>query len=125
MNEAVDYNHVPAHQEAIHDRLVNWAKWCRSSGGRTVHPMFRGYRDNYWEAQPLPDYVSTIDATEVQKTMAHLPEKHRLAVQWCYVIKSSPPRMARELGTSKYGLLELINEGRTMISNRLRVTEAA
>jgi DNA-directed RNA polymerase specialized sigma24 family protein len=125
MIEAVDYNHVPAHQRGIDERLTNWAKWCRASGGRTVHPMFRGYRDNYWQAEPMPDYVSTIDATEVQKTMAHVPERQRIAVQWCYVIKSNPARMARELGVSRAGLLELINEGRTMISNRLKVKEIA
>ena len=117
----VDFSHVPSNQTEIHDRLENWAKWCRGSGSRNVHPMFRQYRDNYWEAQPAPTYLNTIDATEIQKTMAHIPERNRMAVQWCYIAKSNPTRMCMALGVSKQGLLELVTDGRTMVKNRLTV----
>ena len=29
VQETVDYNHIPAHHEAIHARLVNWERWVR------------------------------------------------------------------------------------------------
>lgn len=116
----VDFSHVPSNQTEIHDRLENWAKWCRGSGSRNVHPMFRHYRDNYWEDKPAPTYLNTLDAAEIQKTMAHIPERNRIAVQWCYVQRSNPPRVCLALGVSKAALLGLITEGRTMVENRLR-----
>ena len=36
VTETVDYNHVAAHHEAIHERPVNWERWVRvpaRSGG--------------------------------------------------------------------------------------------
>lgn len=121
MTGIIDYNHVPERQSAIHDRLVNWARWCSGGGGgASVLPMFRGYRDNYFElpgAAQSP--INAPEAVEVQKTMAHLPEKHRTAVQWCYVYRNNPVRMCQRLGVSRQGLLDLVDEGRDMVKNRL------
>lgn len=123
---AVDFSHVPSHQDAIHDRLINWARWCQSGAGRgKVLPMFQGYRDNYWEipaAKASP--INVPDAVMVQKTMAHVPEKHRLSVQWCYVYRNSPMRVCQALGVSRDGLMRLINDGRDMVKNRLCVAGA-
>lgn len=117
----VDFNHVPTNQIAIHDRLVNWAKWARGSRGSNVHPMFRQYRNDYWEPAPPQSSADVLDAVKIQKVMKDIPEKQRIAVQWCYIARSNPTKAAKDLATSKSGLMELINDGRTMISNRVDV----
>lgn len=119
----VDFNHVPAEQLEIHDRLANWAKWARGGNSGNVHPMFRQYRNDYWEPTPPMAQADTLDAVEVQKVMKDIPEKQRIAVQWCYILRTGPTKFCRELGVSKDGLMALINQGRTMIVNRLKVKE--
>lgn len=121
----VDFAYVPANQYDIHDRLLNWAKWAKGSGARSVHPMFRQYRNDYWEPTPAASYADTIDALAVQKTMKDVPEKHRLAVQWFYIARSNPQRMCRELGVTKAALADLVIDGRNMVKNRLKVVEVA
>lgn len=121
----VDFNRVPADQLEIHDRLINWAKWARGSRGSNVHPMFRQYRNDYWEPAAPQSYSDTLDAVKVQKVMKDVPEKHRIAVQWCYIARSNPTKACKDLGVSKAGLMELIDDGRAMIRNRLKVKEAA
>ena len=119
----VDFNHVPANQLEIHDRLCNWAKWARGSNSANVHPMFRQYRNNYWEPIPAMAQADALDAVAVQKVMKDIPEKHRIAVQWCYILRSSPTKFCRDLGVNKEGLMLLIVQGRTMVINRLSVKE--
>ena len=119
----VDFAYVPANQYDIHDRLLNWAKWARGAGARNVHPMFRQYRNDYWEPAPAASYADTVDALAVQKTMKDVPEKHRLAVQWYYIARSNPQRMCRELGVTKAALADLVIDGRNMVKNRLKVVE--
>lgn len=120
---SVDFAYVPHSQLDIHDRLINWAKWARGSSFRNVHPMFRQYRNDYWEAAPTPSPADTIDALAIQKTMKDIPEKHRMAVQWFYIVRSNPQRMCRELGVTKAALAELVIDGRAMVRNRLRANE--
>lgn len=119
----VDFAYVPANQYDIHDRLLNWAKWAKGSGARNVHPMFRQYRNDYWEPAPAASYADTVDALAVQKTMKDVPERHRLAVQWYYIARSNPQRMCRELGVTKAALADLVINGRNMVKNRLKVVE--
>lgn len=120
----VDFNHVPANQADINDRLINWARWCHSGSGRGgVLPMFRGYRPYIYPERDVSIPIDSKDAVEVQKTMAHLPERHRLAVQWCYVVRNNPMRMCNHLVVSRSGLMALITDGRTMVKNRLTRVE--
>lgn len=123
MIEPVDFHHVPERQREIDAKLVNWARWCRTGGGGSqVLPMFRGYRDNYFELPGAAmEPINVPQAVEVQKVMARVPEKNRIAVQWCYIIKSNPVRIARGLAVSREGLLLLITDGRDMVKNRLTV----
>lgn len=122
----VDFNHVPASQLEIHDRLANWAKWCKPCHHSSVLAMFKGYRPYlYPESGSGGIPVNSLQAAEVQKVMKDIPEKQRIAVQWCYILRTGPTKMCRELGVNKEGLMELINQGRTMISNRLKVKEMA
>jgi flagellar L-ring protein precursor FlgH len=58
VQETVDYNHVAAHHEAIHARLVNWRRWVtvRPHGWATA-PMFRMYqsKSRQWHAPDIQD----------------------------------------------------------------------
>lgn len=115
---AVDFHAVESAHFAIHERLLNWARWCYSNGGRTVAPMFRLYRTpEHWGSEPSLS-VDSLDAQAIQKAVSHLPEKHRKALGWCYVIRSSPRRATRELAVTMEGLAELVREGRCMLVNR-------
>ena len=122
VQETVDYNHIPAHHEAIHERLVNWERWVRvRPQGWFTHPMFRMYQSKarQWEAPVIQNPVNTIDAALIEKAVYALPDKHRSAVRWWYVYRRDPVAMARNLGVSKQGLADLVEAGRTMLQNRL------
>lgn len=118
----IDYNHVPDHHKAIHERLENWRRWVivRPHGWQTA-PMFRMYQSKarQWEAPVIQNPVDTLDAVLLEKAVAALPEKHREAIRWNYVHAGNPLAMARTLAVSKQGLADLVDSGRTMLKNRL------
>lgn len=119
MRVSVDFHTVEPAHAAIHERLENWARWCYGNGGRSVAPMFRLYRStDQWVAPPSMGIVDSLDAQRVQKGVSGLPEGHRKAVSWCYVIRCSPKRIARDLAVSMDGLALLIRDGRSMLVNR-------
>lgn len=122
VQEIVDYNHVQAHHEAIHERLMNWARWVRvRPNGWATHPMFRMYQSKarQWEAPVIQNPVDTLDAVQVEKAVSALPVKHREAIRWSYVHCRDPLGMARTLAVTKQGLADLVNDGRTMLKNKL------
>lgn len=121
--EDVDYFLVPDGQLAIHEKLEAWARWVRvRPTGWQVAPMFRQYRSKAWQwhERELKPETNIPEALEMERQVSQLPEKNRTAVRWCYVMADSPIRMARELGVSKAGLLELISDARRMLVNRMR-----
>ena len=117
----VDYFLVPDGQLAIHERLEAWARWVRvRPSGWQVAPMFRQYRSKAWQwerPEPRPS-VNIPEAVAMEKAVSLLPEKHREAIRWSYVFSGNPVGMARRLAVSKQGLLELVQAGRTMLTNR-------
>ena len=120
----VDYNHIPAHHQAIHARLVNWRRWVTvRPHGWFTHPMWRSaLTSRQWDVSPhIGTPVDTLDAALMEKAVYALPDKHREAVRWWYVYRRDPVAMARNLGVSKQGLQELVTEGRTMLKNRIGV----
>lgn len=123
MRETVDFNYVPPHQTAIHERLTNWSRWVRvRPHGWQTHPMWRAARTNrQWDIDPhIHVDCDTLDALLIERTVSKLPEKHRTATRWAYVLGNDPMGMARSLGVSRAGLLELICTGRTMVGNVAR-----
>lgn len=124
---SVDFTKVKPEHEAIHDRLINWARWCKGSNSGNVHPMFRQYRNDYWEPAPAQTSSNVIDAVEVQKIMKDIPEPQRIALQWFYVVKCGPRKFCMALGESMAGLETLVHNGRAMAKNRLaqKATETA
>lgn len=120
----VDFAYVPANQYDIHDRLLNWAKWAQPGFMKTCSPMFRGYRPYLYPPEGgggIP--IDGRDAMKVQKIMKDLPEKHRCAIQWFYIIRCNPMPICRALGLNKQGLADMVKDGRSMASNLLRASE--
>lgn len=119
--EFVDFHIVADHHLAIHERLNQWARWVRVRPvGWQVSPMFRQYRSKSWQwERPEPrEEINVPEALEIERAVSLLPEKHRTAIRWCYVLCGAPGTMARTLGVSKQGLCELIASGRKMLVNR-------
>lgn len=117
----VDYFHVEPSQLEIHDELCNWARWVRVRPvGWQVSPMFRQYRSHAWQwhAAPVRVEANIPSAVAMEKAVSLLPDKHRTAIRWSYVLQGHPARMARELAVSKQGLAELVVVARTMLRNR-------
>lgn len=120
-DDHIDFFLVRDEHLAIHADLENWARWVRvRPRGWAVSPMFRLYKSKafQWEMPTIACPVDTLAAVEMEKAVSALPEKHRAAIRWSYVFAGHPARMARELGVSKQGLLDLIASGRTMLKNR-------
>jgi hypothetical protein len=64
--------------------------------------------------------VDLLDALAVEKTMRHLPEKNRTALQWHYLYPFILPwRACRFLGVSQVGLRQLVVNARQMVDNNL------
>lgn len=120
----VDFASVPPSQWQIHDRLTNWARWCRGRQGQfgdAGSPMFELFKSDNWgraygEETSLP--IDSMDAQRVAKGVYALPYKHRKAIHWCYIKPRDAMRKARELAVSLEGLAELVREARTMLVNR-------
>jgi len=120
----IDLNHIPARHEAINLRLEEWARWVRVRPQAWVmQPMFRYAKSNtrQWETDPhIHVEINTLDAHEVEKTVAGLPDKHRTALRWCYVFAFIPVgKVQRELGLTRAALGQLLNDARDMMRNRL------
>jgi DNA-directed RNA polymerase specialized sigma24 family protein len=122
-DDHIDFFVVQDGHLAIHRRLEAWASWVRvRPHGWQVAPMFRQYRSKAWQwhEKVLSTPPNIPEALEVERAVSVLPEKHRTAIRWCYVMGGGPLRVARDLGVSKGGLLDLIHVGRQMLVNRLR-----
>ena len=120
VTETVDYNHIKPEHEAIHARLVNWARWLRPRlSGWHTHPMWRNSRTSrQWEVSPdISAPVNALDALAIERTVAQMPVKHRDALRWYYVRQGSPVEMARQLGLSKQGLADIVLSARAMLIN--------
>lgn len=111
----VDFHAVPDAHLGIHAKLEQWARWVRvRPQGWQVAPMFRQYRSHSWQwesPQPRPT-VNIPEALAMEEAVRWLIPAQRDAIRWVYVACDSPVRMARQLGVSKQGLLELITAGR-------------
>ena len=117
--DSVDFHQVPERQWPVDARLRNWARWCRGSGHRAVHPMFRGYKSSdVHSGITVSDPVDSKEAIRLQKVFVTLPELHRHALQWHYVYPVNPRRMAQELGLTLEGLGQAVIDARDMLKNR-------
>ena len=118
----VDFCYVPQHQEAMHARLGNWARWVRiRPQGWQTHPMWRkSLTSRQWDIEPhISTATDLLDALLIERTVSKLPCKHRDALRWFYVLRADPAGTARRLEVSRAGLMELVCDGRAMVGNRV------
>lgn len=117
--EQVDFHSVPEHQLGMDKRLHNWARWCASRSVGYSCPMFRWAKPaQHWDPVYPPPPVDTIDAMRIEKGVCALPENHRAALQWCYVLRFAPAKACRTLGVAMDTLAKLVIDGRQMLANR-------
>jgi hypothetical protein len=119
-----DLHRVRYIHEGVHDRLLNWARWCNGGrGSSSGQPMFRQYRSGYREsAEQVFIPIDGLDAVKMEKQVIFLPEKHRIAVQWFYVYSHrglSMWKVLRFMGVQRDTLVTLVHDGRSMVKNRL------
>jgi DNA-directed RNA polymerase specialized sigma24 family protein len=120
--EYVDFAHVPVSQWKIHDRLENWARWCRGASGEGARiessPMFGGFASSdarrverlYGALTEVP--IDRDDALKIAAAVGLLPDKHRRALNWSYLRPRNPTAQARELGVELAGLQQLVHAAR-------------
>jgi hypothetical protein len=119
----IDFHAVDPKHAGIHERLLNWGRWCNGSGGPDTSPMFRLFVSAA-RARAGDVSVSTgvpvdrTDAILISKAVIALPAPHRAAVNWAYVKPVSPRRAAASIGTTLEGLALLVRDGRTILVNR-------
>lgn len=118
IRESVDFHLIPARQESIHLRLLNWARWCHGSASATTAPMFRFYRSTEQWAHDASVPVDSLDAHRIEKAIIQLPEQPRAAIRWHYTAAGDPARCARTLGVTKPELAQLVIDARNMLVNR-------
>lgn len=117
----IDFHSIPDHQVDIHNRLNNWASWCRvSPRAWSQHPLWKQYRSN-WRQWHVPEYrpaCDLLDALNIERHVRVLPRGHREAIRWYYVYGGNPLGMARQLGVTKDMLSKFVEDGRSMLKNR-------
>lgn len=118
----VDFHVIENHQRAMDARLLNWARWVKPGRQSWISPMFAMYRSKswQWERPEVKDPIDTLDAMALEKAVSALPQKHREAVRWAYVIKCTPAPVCRKIGANYDGLLVYLRDGRQMLINRLQ-----
>lgn len=124
--ENIDWHVVPERQLVIHERLLNWGRWCHGPIGHDVSPMFRLYRSTdanqgdgmRYGMRSTPNPVDTHDAARIAKAVGFLPEPHRLSLQWYYVKPVSPRKACQAIATNMAGLARYVTDARNMLVNR-------
>lgn len=113
----IDFFNIPPHQEAIHDRLENWARWVKPGQGAAVCPMFRMAKSNsrQWHSPEIRPTCNTLDAVEVEKSIRKLPKPHMTALRWYYVHRTGERKARQELSITRQALHELVIEARGML----------
>jgi hypothetical protein len=115
----IDFDHIDRRHAVIHERLLNWAIWCRGSGRTPPSPMFRQYRSSDARSGHETSLsVDSLDAHKIEKAVVALPAPHRMSLQWWYVYPVSVSRACRWVATTKDGLYLLCQDARQMLLNR-------
>lgn len=112
---SVDFHYIPPAQEAIHERLLNWARCMYGKDRAVCSPMFASYRSTeVWAAPEASSPVDKLDAERVEKAVRQLDPVEREAIRWHYVNtrRHSPARACRWLGLAKGALAQAVIDGR-------------
>lgn len=117
-----DFSTVLPGHNAIHNRLVNWARWVTVHPTSFTQPMFAGYTTSRkWEANPhISTPVDKLDAAVIEHAVAALPHHHRYVVRWLYVHRNtvSVTKMRKALGVTAMTASDLGHRARQMLVNK-------
>ena len=121
----IDINHIQARHDTINLQLENWARWARVNNNPiAIQPMFRMYQSKarHWDIDPaIRVEVNTLEASEMERAVYRLPEKHRTLVRWFYVYSEVPlGKVLRDVGMTRDAALKTLDDARSMLKNRLK-----
>jgi len=118
----ISLSDVPASQQATHEALLEWARWCAVRPSSHVQPMFRGYTPYlYPEATGGRIPIDEVLARKVQRAYADIPDRHRAVLRWWYCFPFiSPNKIRREMELTKLDLWLLVRDARAMVGNLMR-----
>ena len=118
MKKYADFSRIEDHQLGIHERLMNWRRWCVVRPQQMVQPMFKMYRPaQHWHEKEFRPTCDLIDAQRIEGVVRHLPPRHAFAIRWWYAWCFPVGIAQRHLATNAAGLEKLIRDGRQMVSN--------
>ena len=125
MRDECDFSRVAPRHAEVDRRLALWGRWIidRPKPWRTS-PMFRQYRSHAWQWHMPEIHVQATPGENMQteKAVCALPEKHAYAIRWAYMAPWVPVSMVRrELGVTRQGLADLINNSLDMLANRMKL----
>lgn len=123
-NDKNDFSRIAARHDAINLRLEQWAQWVsvRPQAWK-VQPMFRQYRSHAWQwhMPEIKAQINTIEASETERVVSMLPDKHRAILRWLYVWPWVPVNaVRRDLGLTRVELASMAADARDMVIDRLR-----
>ncbi len=118
----VDFNDIAPSHQTMHGRLLNWGRACHGGRSDKTAPIFRLFQPSrHWHGygSETPEPVDRADAVRVSRGVCLLPEPHRLALQWCYVKRTSVADGRRRVGCcTAEALARYVTDGRQMLINR-------
>ena len=120
-----DFSHVPTRHDAVNQRLEDWSRWVRvKPSAWKTHPMWANYRaPKQYEDDGIRVELNTLECFAMEMEVSALPEKFRTAVRWYYVFSKVPViKVRQQLGVTSDGLRDLVESGRDMLKNRLRMS---
>ena len=121
--KTVDLHAIPDSQAAIHERLVNWARWCHNKEAKNCSPTFAQYTSTeVWDAPEASIPVKILEAEETEELVTLLPYNHKTALRWWYVKSSThgrvgPAKVANILGLTLEGLAMTVIQARDMVQH--------
>ena len=120
MPDYIDFHAVPDHQLGMHDRLLNWERWVRVTAPGWQAPIWRMGKSNsrQWHPPEMREETDILDAMAIEKAVMALPDKHKAAIRWHYVYRTTPLKARKKLAVTNEGLNNLVISGRTMLINR-------
>jgi hypothetical protein len=122
----IDFHEVPERQLFVHGALLDWARSTHGRRKPAVSASCSGYQSPASVrgelAAPIP--IDHNQARRVNSMVIALPMKHCKAVQWHYVLQSSPTAGRRYVVCTAQELAQYVIDARDMLRNRGLVDKA-
>lgn len=105
----------------IHDRLVNWGKWARNKPqyGHCLSIEHRYRSPQCWWPEEPRNEIDLLDALRVERVMRHLPDMHRAALRYKYVIGIGEQGICNRLRVKPYLWGFILSHAQLMVRNLL------